>query len=95
MILCVRFVPARVMVKLVDFPIVQFALVIVLAGIFAVKETVDEPTSAEPLKVVTVTVPVREVLFAATYCARDVGTVHDTLVDVVLVVIVPDPEPNT
>ena len=39
--------------------------------------------------------PVREVLFAATYCARDVGTVHDTLVLVVFVVIVPDPEPNT
>ena len=94
-ILCVRFVPARVMVNDVDLPIVQFDLVIVLAGIFAVKETVDVPTSAEPLNVVMVTVPVPEVLFAATYCARDVGTVHDTLVLVVLVVIVPDPEPNT
>ena len=83
------------MVKLVDFPIVQFALVIVDAGIFAVNETVDVPTSAEPLKVVTVTVPLPDALFAATYAARLVGTVHDTLVDVVLVVIVPEPEPKT
>lgn len=83
------------MVKLVDFPIVQFDLVIVDFGIFAVNETVEVPTSAEPLNVVMVTVPVPEVLFAATYWVRDVGTVQLTEVLVVLVVMVPDPEPNT
>ena len=94
-ILCVRFVPARVMVKLVLLPIVQLDFVIVDFGIFAVKDTVDVPTSAEPLNVVMVTVPVPEALFAATYCARGVGTVQLTEVLVVLVVMVPDPEPNT
>lgn len=79
----------------VDFPIVQLDAVMVDLGIFAVNETVEVPTSAEPLNVVMVTVPVPEELFAATYCVRDVGTVQLTEVLVVLVVIVPDPEPNT
>ena len=94
-ILCDRFVPARVTVNDVALPIVQLDFVIVLAGIAAVKDTVLVPTSAVPLKVVMVTVPVPDALFAATYCARLLGTVHDTLVDVVLVVMVPDPEPKT
>lgn len=82
-------------VKEVAIPIVALDFVIVEAGIFAVNETVDVPTSAEPLNVVMVTVPVLESLFAATYCARDVGTVQLTEVEEVFVVMVPEPDPNT
>lgn len=81
-------------VKLVAIPIVALAFVIVEAGIAAVNETEVEPISAEPLNVVMVTVPDLEELFAVTYCARLVGTVHDTLVEVVFVVMVPDPDPK-
>ena len=93
--MCERLDPARVTVKLVETPMVQFAFVIVLAGMAAVKETVLVPTCASPLKVVIVTVPLALELLVATYCAREVGTVHDTLVLVVLVVMVPEPEPKT
>ena len=94
MILWDKFDPARVTVKDVDFPIVALDFVIVLAGIAAVNETVFVPTSASPLKVVMVTVPLPLELFVATYCANDVGTVQETLVDVVFVVMVPDPLPK-
>ena len=94
MILWDRFDPARVTVKDVDIPIVAFALVMVEAGMAAVKETVLVPTSASPLKVVQVIVPEPLALFVATYWARDVGTVHETLVDAVFVVMGPDPFPK-
>ena len=94
MILWDRFDPARVTVKDVATPIVQFDFVIVLAGMAAVKETVLVPTSASPLNVVQVIVPEPLALFVATYWARDVGTVHETLVLVVFVVMVPEPLPK-
>ena len=86
--------PARVMVKDVDLPIVALDFVMVDAGIDAVKLTFLVPTSASPLKVVTMMVPLPLVLSVGTYCAKDVGTVHETVSDVVLVVTTPTPLPN-
>ena len=66
-ILCDNCEDALVISNGVDTPILAVLTVIVLAGMAAVKLTVLDPTSAFPLKVVTMMLPDPDVLSVATY----------------------------